>query len=105
MAANHVVIRVPSSCPPQEKQISCGGPVNSLAPMSPLERFSGGQQQSTNIHHVVSICTDIVTAPGAQVKMMNMIDWGVLRGRIHISEIEMMAKAWIKSVQTFDSCR
>ena len=74
MAANHVVIRVPSSCPPQEKQISCGGPVNSLAPIRPLERFSGGQQQSTSIQHVVSICTDLVTAPGVQVKMMNMIE-------------------------------
>ena len=79
MAANHVVIRVPSSCPPQEKQISCGGPVNSLALMSPLERFSGGQQRSTSIQHVVSICTDLVTAPGVQVKMRNMLKMMIMK--------------------------
>ena len=79
MAANHAVIRVPSSCPPQEKQISCGGPVNSLALMSPVERFSGGQQQSTSIQHVLSICTDLVTAPGVQVKMMNMLKMMIMK--------------------------
>ena len=48
MAANHVVIRVPSSCPPQEKEgRRCGGPVTILAHMSPLERFPSVGQQST----------------------------------------------------------
>ena len=79
MAANHAVIHVPSSCPPQEKHcIICGGPVTNLALISPLERFPRGHQStSLQLHHyyiyTTSICTDIVTAPGVQVKMLVMM--------------------------------
>ena len=79
MAANHAVIRVPSSCPPQEKHcMICGGPVTNLALISPLERFPRGHQStSLQLHHyyiyTTSICTDIVTAPGVQVRMLVMM--------------------------------